>query len=79
MKKQLLSSLLGLFSIFTVFAQQTIIKGSVKDAVSFEPIPEVSITIEETNQSTKTDNDGVFVFSSQVPLGEQILIISKLM
>ncbi len=78
MKKQLLSSLLGLFSIFTVFAQQTIIKGSVKDAVSFEPIPEVSITIEETNQTTITDAKGAFVFSANVPLGEQVLRISKI-
>lgn len=77
MKKRILTSLLGLFSIFTVFAQQTIIKGSVKDAVSFEPIPGVSITIEETNQTTQTDANGNFVFSANVPLGEQVLKIFK--
>ncbi|WP_308991525.1 TonB-dependent receptor [Mariniflexile litorale] len=77
MKKELYISLFGMFSIFTVFAQQTIIKGSVKDAVSFEPIPNVSITIEETYQLTQTDADGVFIFSAHVPLGEQVLKISK--
>ncbi|MFD0989455.1 carboxypeptidase regulatory-like domain-containing protein [Mariniflexile jejuense] len=77
MKKRLLISLFGLFTVFTVFAQQTIIKGSVKDAVSFEPIPDVSITIEETNQTTQTDANGSFVFSANVPLGEQVLKIFK--
>lgn len=78
MKKILLLFLFGMFSFSTVFAQQTLVKGSVKDAVSFEPIPEVTITIEETNQSTQTNNLGEFIFSSNVPLGEQILRISKL-
>ncbi|MBP0902710.1 carboxypeptidase regulatory-like domain-containing protein [Mariniflexile gromovii] len=78
MKKRLLISLFGMFSIFTVFAQQTIIKGSVKDAASFEPIPDVSVTIEETNQTTQTDAKGTFVFSANVPLGEQVLKISKI-
>ena len=78
MKKRLLISLFGMFSIFTAFAQQTIIKGSVKDAVSFEPIPQVSVTIEETKQTATTDAKGTFVFSANVPLGEQILRISKL-
>ena len=77
MKKRLLISLFGMFSIFTVFAQQTIIKGSVKDAVSFEPIPDVSITIEETKQTTQTDPKGAFVFAANVPLGEQVLKIYK--
>ena len=54
MKKNLLIFLFGIFSIFTTYAQQTIIKGSVKDAVTFEPISEVTITIEETKQTTKT-------------------------
>lgn len=77
MKKGLFIFLLGFFSIFTAFAQQTIIKGSVKDAISFEPIPDVTITIEETQQTTQTNSFGEFVFSSNVPLGEQVLKISK--
>ena len=58
-------------------AQQTLIKGSVKQAVSFEPISEVTITIEETQQTTLTNEQGEFEFSSDVPLGEQVLKISK--
>ncbi|MFD1615994.1 carboxypeptidase regulatory-like domain-containing protein [Gelatiniphilus marinus] len=78
MKKNLLIFLFGIFSFSTAFAQQTFIKGSVKDAVSFEPIPDVTITIEKTNQSTQTNNLGEFEFALNVPLGEQVLRISKL-
>ncbi|MBT8274051.1 MAG: TonB-dependent receptor, partial [Bacteroidia bacterium] len=76
MKKRLLIFLLGIFSVFTAFAQ-TMITGSVKDAVSNEPIADVIITIEETQQTTRTDALGVFTFSTDVPLGEQVLRISK--
>ncbi len=75
--RKLLFFLFGIFPIVTVFAQQTIIKGSVKDGVSFESIAGVTITIEETNQSTQTNTDGAFIFQVNVPLGEQILRISK--
>ncbi len=77
MKKSLIILLFGLFSSFTLMAQNTMIKGSVKDATSLEPIPDVTITIEETQQSTLTDGLGEFTFSSNVPLGEQVLRISK--
>lgn len=77
MEKKLFIFLFGFFSFFAAYAQQTLIKGSVKDAVSFEPIPNVTVTIEETQQTTQTDALGEFVFSFDVPLGEQILRISK--
>ena len=77
MKKSLIILLFGIFSSFTMMAQSTIIKGSVKDATSSEPIPDVTITIEETQQSTLTNGFGEFIFSSNVPLGEQVLKISK--
>ncbi len=78
MKKKLLIFLFGIFSMVTALAQQTIIKGSVKDAVTFEPLPDVTITIEETDQSTQTTPKGEFMFSVNVPLGEQVLKVSKL-
>lgn len=77
MKKESLFILFGLFSSFSVFSQQTLIKGSVKDVVSFEPISDVTITIEESNQTTLTNALGEFTFSSNVSLGEQMLRISK--
>jgi len=78
MKKSLIILLLGVFSSFTMAAQSTIIKGSVKDAASSDPIPDVTITIEETQQTTLTNGLGEFIFSSNVPLGEQVLKIAKL-
>ena len=78
MKKSFFIFLFGIFSMFTAFAQQTIVKGSVKDAVTNEPIPEVTITIEGTNLTATTDALGEFTFSANVPLGEQMLNLSKL-
>ncbi|MBT8265746.1 MAG: TonB-dependent receptor [Bacteroidia bacterium] len=77
MKKRLLIFLLGIFSIFSAFSQQTVITGSVKDAISNQPISNVTITIEETQQTVLTDDLGVFSFSTDVPLGEQVLRVSK--
>ena len=77
MNRTLLLLLISILSIFTSLAQETIIKGSVKDALSFEPIKDVTITIEETQQYIQTNILGEFVFNENVPLGEQILRISK--
>jgi len=76
MKKNVLVLMLVLFSSVTVFAQTTI-KGSVVDAVSNEPIPQVKITIEETLQTILTDARGEFSFTENVPLGEQVLKLEK--
>lgn len=77
MKKSVLIFLLGIFSVISAFSQQTIVKGSVRDATTLEPISGVTITIEETQQTAITDTAGEFMFSGTVPLGEQILRLSK--
>jgi hypothetical protein len=77
MRIKLLIFLFGLFSISTAFAQKTIIKGSVIDAISYESIIDVTITIEATKQTIQTNQLGEFVFSSNISLGEHILRISK--
>jgi len=77
MKKLSFIFLFGICSVAYTNAQETLIKGSVHDAVTNEPIPGVTVTIEETSESQQTDALGVFVFSVNVPLGEQILRISK--
>ena len=77
MKKSFLFFLFGIFSTFTVLAQQTIVKGSVKDEVTNEPIPNVTVTIEGSNLSTQTDGFGQFIFNENLPLGEQILKIER--
>ncbi|WP_417290542.1 carboxypeptidase regulatory-like domain-containing protein [Corallibacter sp.] len=77
MKKRLFIYLFGVISTFTMYAQQTLVKGSVTEAISFEPIPEVTVTIEGTELSVVTGEEGTFEFLETVPLGEQILVISK--
>lgn len=69
--------LFGIFS-FSGHSQETLVRGSVIDAVSFQPILNVTISLEDTSLSTLTDVQGEFIFSFNVPLGEQILKISKM-
>ncbi|MBO6607676.1 carboxypeptidase regulatory-like domain-containing protein [Psychroserpens sp.] len=77
MKQRFFIFLFGIVFVMSSFAQQTLIKGSVLDGVTGEPIPDVTITIEETGQSVKSDANGEFQFSANVPLGEQVLRIEK--
>jgi hypothetical protein len=77
MKKSFFIFLFGMFSLLTAFAQDTIVKGSVLDGVTGDPVPGVTVTIEETGQFVKTDANGEFQFKTIVPLGEQVLKIEK--
>ena len=77
MKKSFLLVLFGMAFTLAGFAQQTIVKGSVLDGSTGEPIPDVTITIEETGQTTQTDAKGEFSFTVNVPLGEQVLKVEK--
>ena len=78
MKKSFLLFLFGITFSLASFAQQTLVKGSVLDGTTGEPIPDVTITIEETGQTAKTDAKGEFSFTENVPLGEQVLKVEKL-
>lgn len=69
--------LFTILSCFSISAQQTIINGSVKDELTFEPLPDVTVTIEKSILTTQTDALGVFIFSENIPLGEQVLKILK--
>lgn len=77
MKKTFLYFLFGIFFVFTAFAQDTTITGGVIDAASNKPIPDVTVTIEGTNSATTTDGFGMFKFTGDIPLGEQILNLFK--
>ncbi len=77
MKRSFFIFLIGIFSVFTAFSQQTVVKGSVLDGTTGDPIPDVTITIEETLHVTTTDANGEFSFTVDVPLGEQVLKIEK--
>ncbi len=77
LRGSLLFFLFGVFSALSGFAQQTGIKGSVKASLTFQPIKDVIVSIEKTSLIIKTDALGAFQFYENVPLGEQILKISK--
>ncbi|WP_396602812.1 carboxypeptidase regulatory-like domain-containing protein [Algibacter sp. R77976] len=77
MNKITLIFLFGFFSI-SLNAQQTLIKGSVVDAIVFQPIEGVTVTIQDSELTQLTNALGVFTFQENIPLGEQILSISKI-
>ncbi|MDA8591409.1 TonB-dependent receptor [Flavobacteriaceae bacterium] len=77
MKKQILSFLFVCFNVFFVFAQQTVVKGIVKDMLTNQPIEGVSVSFENSELTVYTDDMGFFQFSAAVPLGEQMLSLSK--
>lgn len=77
MYKSIYISLFLLLSNFG-FAQQTQVTGTVVGDTDEVPIPDVEVTIEGTLLSTTTNNEGMFVLKGdELPLGEQILIVSK--
>ncbi|MEP3838851.1 MAG: TonB-dependent receptor [Algibacter sp.] len=76
MKKIAFIFLFGILSQL-FHAQNTVIEGSVLDVLSYEPIEGVTVEIEKSSLFKLTDALGIFVFKENVPLGEQILRISK--
>ncbi len=77
MKKTILTVLFGLAALFTMHAQQTIVKGQVVDGDSTEPLTDVVVSIKGTALTQTTANQGTFEFSSGLPLGEQSLVVKK--
>jgi len=78
MKKSYLTALFSVFVSLFAVAQETVVKGSVFDGTSGEPIPAVTVSIEGTDISTKTDAKGVFQFDAVLPLGEQVLKVEQI-
>ncbi|WP_158846093.1 TonB-dependent receptor [Algibacter sp. L1A34] len=76
MNKITLIFLFGIFSI-SLHSQQTFVKGSLLDALTFEPIKNVFVDIEDSDLSTYSNALGEFVFDKNLPLGEQMLRVSK--
>ena len=77
MKKQILTFLFVCFASLYSFAQQTTIRGVVNDMLTSQPIDAVLVQLEGTELSTLTDPQGAFAFLLDVPLGEQMLVLSK--
>ena len=77
MKKQLLSFLLVCFATAYGFAQQTSIRGVVKDMLTAQPVDGAMVQLESSDLSTLTDENGSFEFLLGLPNGDQMLIITK--
>lgn len=69
--------LIGFLVPFITLAQQTIVKGSVKNSISNQPLQGVHVVFEETLLSTDTDTEGAFQFLSNIPIGEHVLRLTK--
>ena len=66
------------FLLFSgVMWSQAQIKGTIIDAITSQPLPEVSIKIQGANSNTKTDALGVFILNNIELYGDQILIVEK--
>ncbi|PHS07688.1 MAG: TonB-dependent receptor [Kordia sp.] len=77
MKKTILTLLLSLVTALLMHAQQTTVKGQVIDADSTDPVTEVAVSIKGAKLSQTTDAEGKFSFTSNIPLGEQFLVVGK--
>ncbi|WP_299764168.1 TonB-dependent receptor [uncultured Dokdonia sp.] len=73
--KYIFFKLLLVFAMLPVIAQ-TSVKGTVIDRITTENLAEATVFIEGTSQTMQTGADGAFVLT-QVPVGDQILSISK--
>ena len=69
--------LTGFLESFMALAQQTIVRGSVNNLTSNQPLHGVHVEFEQSLLSTDTDTEGVFEFSSNIPIGEHILKLTK--
>ncbi len=78
MKKNIFTLCIVFMGVFTVQAQDAVVKGRVVDTHSSEVISDVQIHILSSNFEAKTDNEGLFALTgSDFPQGEQVLVVSK--
>ena len=56
---------------------QTSVKGTVIDRITSEKLTEVTVVLEGSNQTTQTNATGAFLLTQNIPVGDQILTISK--
>ncbi len=65
-------------SICISYAQNTSVKGKIIDRITGQNLDEVALQIDSFGVSTITNTNGEFNFQNSIlPLGEQILVISK--
>lgn len=57
---------------------QTRVIGTVVDAITSEPLPDVTVTIENNSVETITNTQGLFTLTNIDVEGEQILVVTKI-
>ena len=78
MKHLLVTLCVSLLTAFSMVAQDAVVKGRVVDATSNESIPATEIRIEKSTFFAETDDNGLFAITgTDLPQGEQVLIVSK--
>lgn len=78
MKNLVFIAAMVLFGGTTVSAQTAIVKGQVFDTNSSDPIPNVSVSVQNSIFIVNTDAMGAFsFFQNDLPKGEQVLKVSK--
>ena len=59
-----------------IFGQAQVV-GTIIDDFIEQALPEVWVSLENSTISIQTNTQGVFILSENLPLGEQILVLSK--
>src|SRR5690242_4893078 len=74
LRKLLFCSLfLSCLSVFS-FAQNKTVSGTIRDKVTGKPLPDVTVNVKGTNQTTVTNEQGKFSLS--VPSEKSVLVIT---
>jgi len=72
-KFNILSFILFLLLVSGANAQITKIRGSIKDAITNEPLPFVNISFKNSSIGTVTNTDGIFFFETRTPTDSLII------
>lgn len=78
MKQIIYALCLSVLTAFSLYAQDTEVKGKVVDANSSDPLEGVQVRIRNSSFSALTNAEGLFsITGNNLPIGEQVLIVEK--
>ena len=79
MRRSLILFSAVLFPYFSGISQTLVVKGQVVDSDSNDPIPDVEVIIYDSKFLSVSDPKGFFEITDvDIPVGEQVLVVSKL-
>ena len=74
--RDMIFGLLFVLVALPIFGQTQVV-GTIIDDFIERALPEVWVSLENSTISIQTNTQGVFILSENLPLGEQILVLSK--